>query len=409
MQAGQPTKQVTHGVGIDEVIRQTEAGKVAIEKTVNVERAQTPSLSSSSLVEGELPLYSYKDYSKPKPVLVYTTHEGEANDLVDGLKPGPLAFDLEWRVFFARKSALSGAGTTERRVAVVQLADTSGLILVIQIYGMSRFPIKLQALIENPKIPKMGANILNDGVKLFRDYGIFAKGLVELGALSLFVHPGSTEKKRKIVSLAKLTARYCKKVLDKGKVRTGNWEAELGSVQLEYAGNDVHCAMMIYQRLVEIAKERGIEFNIFDSEFSSEVLINHNQSELIPLSGQASEGSSVPIARIESSTSQGSRFNEGTSKTSPQYLRAYRYWHDQGMSIEKMCLVLSTKGRLAEGTVGEPLKTGTVISYVIGALQSGPQLPFEMTKLRDLVQSDAQSWVRHRDWILKAWAEGRGV
>lgn len=49
--------------------------------------AQKPSTSTSVPVE-ELAVYSYKDYTKPKPVLVFTKHEEEANDLVDGLKPG---------------------------------------------------------------------------------------------------------------------------------------------------------------------------------------------------------------------------------------------------------------------------------------------------------------------------------
>lgn len=193
------------------------------------------------------------------------------------------------------------------------------------------------------------------------------------------------------------------------------------------AGNDVHCTMMIYQRLVEIAKECGVEFNISDPEFSAEVLINHEPLEPPLLSTQVSEDSNTMTPSIQSSVNQGSGTDKGDGfKMSPQYLRAYRYWHDQGMSIEKMCLVLSTKGRVAEGVVGEPLKVGTVMyvlcftsevsthspihrSYIISALQFDPQLPFEMMKLRDLVQSDGRSWVRHRDWILKTWAEERGV
>jgi hypothetical protein len=81
-------------------------------------------------------------------------------------------------------------------------------------------------LLENPEIPKIGVNILSefavfssgtffkfvildDGRKLFRDHGILAKNLVELGALALLVDPvGSQERsksKRKIVSLVKVS------------------------------------------------------------------------------------------------------------------------------------------------------------------------------------------------------------
>jgi hypothetical protein len=50
---------------------------------------------------------------------------------------------------------------------------------------------------------------LDDGKKLFRDYGIHAQNLVELGALALLADPaGSQERsksKRKIVSLVKVS------------------------------------------------------------------------------------------------------------------------------------------------------------------------------------------------------------
>jgi len=40
-------------------------------------------------------------------------------------------------------------------------------------------------------------------------------------------------------------------------------------------------------------------------------------------------------------------------------------------------------------------------SYVIGALQVDSTLPFEMRRLRKLVQMESGSWERHRAWILK--------
>lgn len=42
-------------------------------------------------------------------------------------------------------------------------------------------------------------------------------------------------------------------------------------------------------------------------------------------------------------------------------------------------------------------------------MEADPTLPFEMWKLQELVQMDGKSWVYHRDWLLKAWAEGLGV
>lgn len=100
---------------------------------------------------------------------------------------------------------------------------------------------------------------LDDGTKLFRDYGILAKGLVELGALALSADPEGAKDKRKIVSLSKacispfrhfqstlttsvsqLTAHYCQKTLSKGPVRVANWEGELGTTQLECTTSSYH-------------------------------------------------------------------------------------------------------------------------------------------------------------------------
>ena len=51
---------------------------------------------------------------------------------------------MEWRLYFTRRKNALSATRIERRTAVVQVADTNGLILIIQIYDMSRM---LSALI----------------------------------------------------------------------------------------------------------------------------------------------------------------------------------------------------------------------------------------------------------------------
>ena len=45
---------------------------------------------------------------------------------------------MEWRLYFVRRKNTAGANLIDRRTAVVQVADSSGLILVLQIYNMSR-------------------------------------------------------------------------------------------------------------------------------------------------------------------------------------------------------------------------------------------------------------------------------
>jgi hypothetical protein len=65
--------------------------------------------------------------------------------------------DCEWVVVY-RKGGM-------RPVSLVQVADAK-TILVLQLRNstssMARFPLALQRLLENPDIPKMGANILGE-------------------------------------------------------------------------------------------------------------------------------------------------------------------------------------------------------------------------------------------------------
>lgn len=75
--------------------------------------------------------------------------------------------------------------------------------------------------------------ISDDGRKLFRDYGILAANLVELGGLARAADP-SCSFTRSIVALAKVVETYTGKVLDKGKVRSSDWEhVPLSEEQLE--------------------------------------------------------------------------------------------------------------------------------------------------------------------------------
>src|SRR5690349_6255306 len=74
------------------------------------------------------------------------------------------------------------------------------------------------------KIAILFDSIGDDGNKLFRDSGIRARNLVELGGLAKQADPDS-EFSRSIVALLRVVEKYTGKALDKGRVRTSNWEA----------------------------------------------------------------------------------------------------------------------------------------------------------------------------------------
>lgn len=105
----------------------------------------------------------------------------------------------------------------------------------------------------------------------------------------------------------------------------------------------------------------------------------------------------------------------------PQYMRAYNLWHHRHMPLNRMCDTLKTGGRV------EPLKDSTVMSvasvlsgfpilnshlnrsYVVGAIQADTSLPFDMSKLLELVRMEAGSWQRHRAWLVERSGRGRAI
>ncbi|KAI5994533.1 ribonuclease H-like domain-containing protein [Pisolithus marmoratus] len=285
---------------------------------------------------------------------------------------------MEWRVMWK-------AGAAERRTALVQLCD-SRTILLIQISSMKRFPRKVLEVIECPNIVKTGANIKKDGEKLYRDFGIRARGLVELGALAAKADEKFRSMyNREVVSLAKMVSLYLGKTLVKNSARTSNWEVKLTTKMVDYAANDCHCAVMVYNKLVEKAVLEGKHLEM--STYSCDIDPCAIKLGVEPaLERSRSTGSSVAV-------SPSFRDYCIPEPASPQYLRAYRMWYDRKMPLDSMCFELKAGGRT------EPLKESTVISYVIGALQADALLPFDLRELRELVQTEAGSWQRHRTWI----------
>ncbi|KAG1888237.1 hypothetical protein F4604DRAFT_1083829 [Suillus subluteus] len=349
---------------------------------VTMSKSKSKSIAEATSSMPNLPNYSYADYCALSPTVVYTRCEDEANKLVQTLE-SPLGFDLEWRVLW-------NSGAQERRTALVQLCDKS-TILLIQVSQMKRFPERVLEVIESPSIVKTGANIHNDGEKLYRDFGITTRGLVELGALAHVADDTfSSIYKRRVVSLAKMTAMYLEYNLTKSKERTSNWETDLNDKMVHYAANDAHAALMVHLKLLDLAKASNKELD--PTKYTSSV---------DPPSLRA--GTTKVIASPTPPESNAPNFASlAPAPPRPQYMRAYNLWHHRDMPLDKMCDILKTGGRV------EPLKESTVISYVVGAIQADTSLPFDMSKLLELVKMEAGSWSRHRAWLMDAERSGRG-
>ena len=76
-----------------------------------------------------------------------------------------------------------------------------------------------------PLPPPILTTPTDDGAKLFRDYHVAARNLVELGGLARQADPAfGPQHKRNVVSLARMVRTYQARDVDKNAARLSNWE-----------------------------------------------------------------------------------------------------------------------------------------------------------------------------------------
>ncbi|KAJ6570270.1 ribonuclease H-like domain-containing protein [Mycena vulgaris] len=362
-------------------------------------RLSPPTVTEAAALKApplDLPVYSYKSFS-PTPTMRFTRNEADADKWVQELdQTGPISMDLEWVVVY-KKGGM-------RPVSLVQVADKKNII-VIQLRtsttSMGRFPIHLQRLLENPDIPKMGANILNDAKKLFKDYGIMMANVVELGALAKQADPACADPEiwgrgKRIVALAKLVERYLQKRLSKdADVRVSNWEdpkLEQKQEMLEYASNDAYCGLQVYNHLIALAKSNDITLDpaLYTGRVHHERL-TPPLSPPPPLPTPPVDPKTLPPVGVILYTAEMEH-----AGMSSQHLRAYRHWHLGKRDIDTMCKELRIKA-----SEGESLKRSTIITYVVSAIRCWPLFArnVDLGALRLLIQTDLKSWEWHYEWL----------
>ncbi|EOA17135.1 hypothetical protein CARUB_v10005399mg [Capsella rubella] len=153
-----------------------------------------------------------------------------------------VGLDIEWRPSF-RKGVLPG------KVATVQICVDNNYCDVMHIVH-SGIPPRLQHLIEDSTLVKVGIGIDGDSVKLFHDYGVSIKDVEDLSDLANRKIGGVTKR----WGLASLTETLvCKELLKPNKIRLGNWEVyPLSKQQLQYAATDAYVSWHLYQVLKDL-------------------------------------------------------------------------------------------------------------------------------------------------------------
>jgi len=134
---------------------------------------------------------------------------------------------------------------------------------------------------------------------------------------------------------------------------------------------------MVYNQLAKIAAKHGRKLD--PATYTCK--ITSTQPRKSPLPGSSSSAlAQATLTDVDQPAPPNSR-----------HLQAYTLWHDRGMSLHEICATMRSKEN--------PLAESTVISYVVRALEANPALSFSMERLKALVQLEAGSWARHRDWI----------
>ena len=186
----------------------------------------------------------------------------------------------------------------------------------------------------------------------------------------------------------------------------GNWEAELDELQIDCmnlsisghlfnmlffltdAASDAHCAVKIYERLLEIADENGMSLTddmiqercCYSVSAPTSGTTSHELSRAqscpdVPKGDAASKsGKLLRHETMPSLTSTTKYGNSSTPSMRPQYLRAYQFWYERGMSLEKMCMELSLKSK----------------GYGETGFQGGPNVPEHSINSDFLSEGDGQ-------------------
>lgn len=161
-----------------------------------------------------------------------------------------VGFDMEWPWNDYKKPDLQNKigliqVATEERIALFHIGLHSGKT-TNDIIAPS-----LRALIESPKIGKLGVGILSaDFARLRRYFRLDPKGAVELSHLYRLVKFGGWKPElvsTKLVSLARLVEDQLGHPLYKGDVRTSNWSKPLSQDQINYAAADAYAGLMLYR------------------------------------------------------------------------------------------------------------------------------------------------------------------
>jgi hypothetical protein len=186
------------------------------------------------------------------------------------------------------------------------------------------------------------------------------------------------------------------------------------------AAHNAHCAVIVYERLLALAKEQGL--SITGATIAKAVTGGSAVIRTRPTSSTSTNASSSTMmysAEYELTFSDLQDLNASIVAPPsvfqrPRHVYAYNLWHFRKKTLDVMCSVLQKSGR------AKPLKGDTIMfvsllfsnkkdevdedvhhlrSYIIEALKADPSLKFDTKDLMNSLIMDPSSWARYRPWI----------
>ena len=191
--------------------------------TLGLRKAQhTNKGSCSSPLQRSLQYWSILDHRASNgkiPFIHYSTEVDKANADLNELQGDVLGFDIEWPINTWRYQ--------RNPTSLVQLCDSERIVLIHIAKMGGVCPRKLRDIMENQEIVKCGVAIRHDCRRLYKEFQINSKALIELSEATKIADPLSWQGGERLIALTDLAAAYLGKSLYKGTVRISDWSKAL--------------------------------------------------------------------------------------------------------------------------------------------------------------------------------------
>ncbi|KAJ9096429.1 hypothetical protein QFC21_005251 [Naganishia friedmannii] len=334
-------------------------------------------------------MFSYKTYHighpfyKKPPTMAYTADPQEANELLSMIKGNAIAFDMEWPFSKGRKRVVLPGGkfdmqgfAKQGKTALVQVGDDN-LIVLVHLSMMKEFPSKLREIVEDPKVYKLGVNVIGDAQKLVRDYGnLYMKGVLDLSYIARAVDAANCKPGGSKIALAKLCEAYTGCELDKGPVRQSDWSKRLSQAQMDYAANDVYSTMVIYNTLMSLDREQGINLNLatYSQDLTPKVY-----SGVPVLQTSTGANANAGTGAVKPAVAVAKSAANGVIKITPTKMRAFNFFLE-GKSTLEIAKAMRTEAN--------PLLLNTVRAYLLDIVTTATNLEYDKQRMYDLLSED---------------------